>query len=570
MEGSKIEEAEDMRRSVKWICGAAFLAVCMVVVLFLQTFTRTQLSLTYLSWTEAWTVDGAGEATAFDPAGLPPELGEGGFYRFSATLPAGRANGDWLIFETAGLECVLYLDGQEFWRSASLQTEETANLGQAQLPLPAGGGEKLTMEVRPLTAQVGLFPPLPRLTGDPADQAGTVAYANYYGIPAGASALALVLVWGLFLLGLVNGERNARPLLLALAAALFTVYNLCLGSGTPFIPQPLLGILTSRWMAFLPLLALALYLALQRERVFWKRLGIFAAGSAGAVLAACLLSALWGGRFHQQLLGAVELLIRQGFYDQALYWASLWLLLVCAALAAWELAGSVAAAQGEARTLRLKSDLVMDGYRALEDKFREGAELRHESSHRLAALDALYQSGDWEGLGRLLGELKERNTRLSRTSFSRHFAVNAILQDADGRAAAAGIRFEARAEVPEDLPLPAEDLCALLMNMLDNALEGAARVEKPEERFIRFRASVRDGYFVVRCENAYSGALAPDERGRLRTTKPDAELHGFGLRQMAAVAERYKSLLDVSYTERVFTVQTALKLPTSKQNRVGA
>ena len=559
-----------MRRGMTWGYGAAFLAVCVAVIAFLLAFTRAEPSLTYLSWTEAWTVDEAGEAAAFDPAGPPPALEEGGFYRFSATLPAGRANGDWLIFETAGSELAVYLDGEELWRSASLQAEGTVNLGQAQLPLPGGGGETLTMEVRPLTAELGLFPPLPRLTADPTDQAGAMAYANYYGIPAGASALALVLVWGLFLLGLVNGERSPRPLLLALAAAGFTIQNLCQGSGTAFVPPALLAVLTSWWAALLPPLVLALYLALQRRRAFWRRLGIAAAGSAAAMTAACLLSAAWDGMFHQQLLRTLDALVRQGAYTQALYWGTLWLLLVCTALAAWDLARAFAAAQGEARALRLRNDLALDSYRALEEKLREGATLRHEAAHRLAALDALYQSGDWAGLGRLLEDLGSQSARLSRSVFSRHFALNAMLQDADARAAAAGVAFEARVEAPEDLPIPTEDLCVLLMNMLDNALEAAARVEKPEERFIRFRAAVRESYLAVRCENSYVGPLRHDEQGRLRTTKADEEVHGLGLSQMSAVAKRYKSLLDVSYSERVFTVQTALKLPERGGARKGA
>ena len=180
---------------------------------------------------------------------------------------------------------------------------------------------------------------------------------------------------------------------------------------------------------------------------------------------------------------------------------------------------------------------MMESYRALEAKLREGAAARHETAHRLTALDALYQTGDWAGLGRLLEELGEQNARLSRTAFSPNFAVNAILQDAETRARAAGIRLEVRADVPEQLPVPVEDLCALLMNLLDNALEGAARVEVPGERFIRFRAAAKDGYFAVRCENSYAGPLAPDERGRLRTTKADPEAHGFGLPQMSAVAQ---------------------------------
>lgn len=66
------------------------------------------------------------------------------------------------------------------------------------------------------------------------------------------------------------------------------------------------------------------------------------------------------------------------------------------------------------------------------------------------------------------------------------------------------------------------------------------------------------GFLVIQCENTFSGALKRDEKGRLLSTKRE-EGHGFGLSQMRAVAEKYHSVLDVSWEEGRFTVQTALK-----------
>ena len=80
------------------------------------------------------------------------------------------------------------------------------------------------------------------------------------------------------------------------------------------------------------------------------------------------------------------------------------------------------------------------------------------------------------------------------------------------------------------------------------------------ERSICLRLTLRNGFLGVFCANSYSGTVRTDPSGRLRTTKAD-EAHGFGLEQMRAVAEKYRSLLDISYTDKVFTVQTALKLP---------
>ena len=62
--------------------------------------------------------------------------------------------------------------------------------------------------------------------------------------------------------------------------------------------------------------------------------------------------------------------------------------------------------------------------------------------------------------------------------------------------------------------------------------------------------------------NGYQVETAPD--GSVKTTKPDPDSHGFGLAQMRAVVEKYESILDVSWTDALFTVQTALKQPEKK------
>ena len=91
-------------------------------------------------------------------------------------------------------------------------------------------------------------------------------------------------------------------------------------------------------------------------------------------------------------------------------------------------------------------------------------------------------------------------------------------------------------------------------------------MKKTEDRFIRFHAEVEKRLFwQSKCENRYDGSLKEDRHGRLQTTKPDAEAHGFGLSQMSAIAGKYHSLLDISHSEdHIFVVQTALKLPKEK------
>ena len=221
-------------------------------------------------------------------------------------------------------------------------------------------------------------------------------------------------------------------------------------------------------LAVLPML---LYLVLHRSRPFggpWADGGLDRRDFAGGYL----LSVLHGGPMYRTFIAPAWQQLRGGDVGALIYWFTLWLLLQAVLLSVWRLARSIAQLHMQARALSLRNSLLMDNYHALERKVRESAAVRHESAHRLAAMDAMLKEGDLEGLERCLKAWKKSDSAASPILFTKNIAVNAILQDAAGRAQSAGIDFQAEVMVPQELPYPDEDLCALLMNLLDNALEG--------------------------------------------------------------------------------------------------
>lgn len=68
-------------------------------------------------------------------------------------------------------------------------------------------------------------------------------------------------------------------------------------------------------------------------------------------------------------------------------------------------------------------------------------------------------------------------------------------------------------DTPETLPLSDAELCALMMNLLDNAIHGACGTQKP---LLRLDMHQKDGFFVFVCENS----TAPDCPERSAKKKP--------------------------------------------------
>lgn len=549
-----------MKRAVKPVCILAFLLLAAAVLLFLHAFTRAEDGVRYLEWSSAAVVSGAGtgEGRAFSPLGEAPALEEGEYYRFSTTLPE-RAGEQELLFELSGMELTLRLDGRELFYSAAPADAELSQ-GQAQLSLPAGGGETLTMDVRPVGAGPGVFPPLPRLMDNSYTAASNIAYANLTAFPAGAAALALVLVWGMFLLSAALARPDWSLLPLLLAAAGLMVYRLSQSTGAYFLPQPLLAVCT--WPGLGPLTALALlaYLAMNRRRSFWRAFGWITLWSGAALLAAFLLSLARDGYLAGYLTTALHDLVRRGVYDGLAYWLTQWLTLVCVLLSAWALVNSMIQNRAQARAAQVKYRLTLENYQQFAEKNRQTAALRHEWNNQLVALRLLAQKGDLAGLEQKLEELEGALKHLSTRAYTEQPAINAILQNAAYQAEQMGISFRCQVLVPGELQVDEGDLCTLLLNMLDNALEAAAKVEPPRPREVCCKLKLTQGFLAVWCRNTYNGVLRTDEHGGLLTDKENAGSHGFGLAQMREVAAKYRSVLDIDYDTEHFTVQTALKV----------
>lgn len=555
-----------MKGRVFWrrMTVVAMVLLCAAVISFLRMFTHSKPASTIVEWRSAAIVAPDGSSRPCDLAELmfqQPELSEGEFFLFTATI-GEVAEYDDLLLELSGATLSLQLDGTELLASENRLLPEATGLTQARIPLPtSASGKTLTLSCRPLDGPMVLFPPYLRLSNSLLEDAEHTAYANHYGIPAGALGLTFLLVCLLFFRSLLAGNANWSLLALALAAATLTVHWISTGCGYAFLSPALNQFFTRNTFMYLAPGALLVYLLLNRKRAFWRLLGRVSLVSGGILVILGVISRLRDGYLFS-LMKELWLQLISGYPDGTVYWVTIYLLGACALIAAWVSIEEQAKQRAEADALALRTELAMKSYRAIEENSRRTALLRHELKNKITALDLMYQQGDLEGLGASLAELDQLQSGLIRTQFTGNFTINAILQDAAARAADRSIRFEAQVSAPDQLPIPESDLCALLMNMLDNAIEGAAQVDDPDKRFLSFHCHTKNGFLAIRCDNAYSGKLTLDSEGHWpRSTKEEDELHGFGLRYMNTVAEKYHSMLDLSYTEQTFTVQTALKLP---------
>ena len=106
------------------------------------------------------------------------------------------------------------------------------------------------------------------------------------------------------------------------------------------------------------------------------------------------------------------------------------------------------------------------------------------------------------------------------------------------------------------------DLCTIMGNALDNAIEYELQVENLEERLIRVNVYEKNSFVCIVIENYYIGNLVFQE-GLPITTKGNTQYHGYGLKSIRYSVEKYDGYINVGVKDNWFRLE--MLLPLKKQ-----
>ena len=127
-----------------------------------------------------------------------------------------------------------------------------------------------------------------------------------------------------------------------------------------------------------------------------------------------------------------------------------------------------------------------------------------------------------------------------------------------GRLAAAGADYEFLVDLPESLPLAEPDICVVLGNLLENALEACAGQDEP---YIRVAARTTDGGAVtILVDNTAPVKPLMDADGGIRSTKHTG--HGIGTQSIRYIARQYGGTASFQWENGMFLASVFLDVRT--------
>jgi hypothetical protein len=228
--------------------------------------------------------------------------------------------------------------------------------------------------------------------------------------------------------------------------------------------------------------------------------------------------------------------------------ASIWCLL-SVALAAW-VSYTRAERAFELHHSRVALAATRAHYEALTQSIDEAKRLRHDVRYMEATAATLAQKGDTEALLKLFSREK---VGAPVQNYCQHSVCDALLGWYGKLFEAEGVRCSVRADIPADIAVEEGDLCVLLGNLLENALE-ASRYVAEGNRFVEVVAK-STGQLTLSVKNAYDGKLIV-HKDNLLTRKMIGG--GYGTKSVAAVCEKYHGAFCPEWDDTTFTALALL------------
>lgn len=198
----------------------------------------------------------------------------------------------------------------------------------------------------------------------------------------------------------------------------------------------------------------------------------------------------------------------------------------------------------------------------------ETRRFKHDFKNISIAIEKLLADGKHEQALALLQ--KYNNTLNSPGIFRPGFdtgngIADALLTDKSEKASAFNAEITFNGAIPQEYLSPT-DLCVILGNTLDNAIEACQKLDFQMNKTISISCNCNSGFLFLSINNPISEKVIIHDN-HIATTKENKTLHGFGLYSLHSVVKKYDGEVRLSSTDDCFTVDIDLCVRTSPNRK---
>jgi sensor histidine kinase regulating citrate/malate metabolism len=194
--------------------------------------------------------------------------------------------------------------------------------------------------------------------------------------------------------------------------------------------------------------------------------------------------------------------------------------------------------------------------------------LRHDMKNHLQMITQLLDKGDIENAKNYLKTVSDESQEASNVTVNTgHLIVDCIITNKLQLCSTANISTRYTIHTPSELPMNNIEICSLLGNLFDNAIESCLKIDSVEERYISFCMKSYNDMLSIEIVNSSNGYYQKAANGDFISTKNkekknDTAIHGIGLKRINSIVSAHQGFIEIQAEPKHFIVNILIPLNT--------
>ncbi|MBP7185214.1 MAG: GHKL domain-containing protein [Ruminococcus sp.] len=198
-------------------------------------------------------------------------------------------------------------------------------------------------------------------------------------------------------------------------------------------------------------------------------------------------------------------------------------------------------------------------YEKINDIYSEFRSFRHDFKNHLICLRSLLADGDTDKALAYMSDIESISYTEKHRYETGNVIADALLNDKAERAEQYNVKINFSGFIPT-MGITDVDICTLMSNSIDNAIEACAKDSSDNMKEVTVTSDFRQGCFFFTVRNPIFEKVRIEKNNKIRTTKEDKIIHGYGLSNIIRVSKKYHGDTTVCADNNEFILESHLFL----------
>ena len=214
----------------------------------------------------------------------------------------------------------------------------------------------------------------------------------------------------------------------------------------------------------------------------------------------------------------------------------------------------------ELKVRQKQTEMERDFMKLSENSLNELRALRHDFRNHYSYIRMLLNSGEYDRASSYFSELEAKNASAVSAVSTGNETIDTILNVEKVKAQQDSVDLDLQTlMVPSKVSIEDTDLTSILTNLVDNAIEYCCSVNMQGK--VEISIEQYGNYMFITVCNILSEARVKEGVPDLKTTKKDADLHGYGTKIVKEIAKKYSGCATFRVLDNRFTANVMLYSP---------